>query len=142
MGDICLIWVTFLMLGTNLRVLNTKSMNNIRITHSFSLIALSLPSLLQNSSKVASSGPCSLTRTCQFAPSPAALVRENVCTEFLWKVFPRFHVGIESKMERPAARMDSSEGISAQGKCRPEIQTGTQRHCTYHWASKAGQSSA
>lgn len=44
--------------------------------YSFSFIALSLPSLLQNSSKVASAEVCSLTLQHHAAPSPGPLGRE------------------------------------------------------------------
>lgn len=93
-------------------IITTNMLNGRETTHSFSFTALSWPSLLQNWSKVASSGPCSLTRTCQFAPSPEALAREKVFTEPLWNDFPCFQAGTESKIERAAAIIDSSEGIS------------------------------
>ena len=74
-------------------------------------MALLLPNLLQNSSKVASSVVCSLSLACQAAPSPAALGREYVFTLPFENVFPSFQELTDSRISWADERIDSSEGI-------------------------------
>lgn len=79
---------------------------------SFSFVALFSPSLPQNSSKVASSFVCSLTRQCQGAPSAGPFGRDEVRTLPLAKVFPFFHATVESRTSFARAMIVSSEGTS------------------------------
>lgn len=94
-----------------------------RYTHSFSLAALSLPNLLQNSSKVASSVVCSLSLACQGAPSPGALGREYVFTSPFGYVFPCFQELIESRISLADERIDSSEGIPSRIRVKGQVDT-------------------
>lgn len=82
------------------------------MSDSFSFTALFTPSLPQNSSKVASSSVCSLTRQCHGAPSAGPFGRDKVRTLPLAKVFPFFHATVESRRSFPRAMIVSSEGIS------------------------------
>lgn len=80
-------------------------------TYCISLFALSSPSLLQNSSNVASSGACSLTLLCQGAPSCGPFGREDVFTTLL-NVLPCFQDLVDSSKASLSARIVSSEGSS------------------------------
>jgi hypothetical protein len=108
--------VTFLILGINLsRTVSTQPLLESperENTYSFSLIALSFPNLLQNSSKVASSAVCSLTLQCQGAPSPGPFGCVQVLTVLWWYDFPCFHDFVDSRISRPAVKIDSADGIS------------------------------
>ena len=86
-------------------------------THCISLFALSSPSLLQNSSNVASSGACSLTLQCHGAPSCGPFGREDVFTS-LWNVFPCFQDLVDSSKASPSARIVSSDGSSGATLCQ------------------------
>lgn len=91
-------------------------------THCISLFALSSPSLLQNSSNVASSGGCSLARQCQGAPSCGPFGREYVWTT-LWNVLPCFQDLVDSSKASPSARIVASEGSSASGTILRQLST-------------------
>lgn len=82
------------------------------VINSFSFTALFTPSFPQNSSKVASSFACSLTRQCHAAPSVGPFGRDKVRTLLFAKVFPFFHDTVESRSSFPRAIIVSSDGIS------------------------------
>lgn len=78
--------------------LSVNKLHNSKWTDFFSFSALSTPSLLQNSSNVASSLVCSLKRQCQGAPSAPCFGRENVLTVPWWNDLPCFHDVTESRI--------------------------------------------
>lgn len=102
-------------------------------SYSFSLIALSLPSLPHSWSKVASAGLCSLTRQCHGAPSSGALPLWYVLTP--WYVLPCVHVDVDSINCRAVVMMDASGGTAVIGVESASLSIGVDRVSTHLLAS-------
>jgi hypothetical protein len=113
-GETSFTLVTLWISGMNLRAVRRVRPNHLFHTYSFSLIALSFPSLSHSWSKVASADVWSLTRQCHGAPSSGAFSLWHVLT-FLEYVLPCFHVVVDSISCRAAMMMDSSDGTAVVG---------------------------